>query len=83
MKKLRKNLRVITVFLIILFVLLAGYGAYSVSVYGNRWFSSSANTFARTQKRNVIPGDIQDRNGTVLATAQNCKRVYPGEAAPT
>ena len=81
MKKLRKNLRVITVFLIILFVLLAGYGAYSVSVYGNRWFSSSANTFARTQKKNVIPGDIQDRNGTVLATAQNGKRVYPGEAA--
>ena len=30
MKKLRKNLRLITVFLIILFVLLAGYGAYSV-----------------------------------------------------
>ena len=81
MKKLRKNLRLITVFLIVLFVLLAGYGAYSVAVYGNRWFSSSANTFARSQKKNVIPGDIQDRNGTVLATAQNGKRTYPGDAA--
>ena len=81
MKKLRKNLRLVTVFLIALFVLLAGYGAYSVAVYGNRWFSSSANTFARTQKKNVIPGDIQDRNGIVLATAADGKRVYLGDAA--
>ena len=29
----------------------------------------------------MIPGDIQDRNGTVLATAQNGKRTYPGDAA--
>ncbi len=81
MKKLRKNLRLVTVFLCALFVLLAGYGAYSVTVYGNRWFSSSANTFARSQKKNVIPGDIQDRNGIVLAAQQDGKRVYPGETA--
>ena len=81
MKKLRKNLRFVTVFLCALFVLLAGYGAYSVTVYGNRWFSSSANTFAHSQKKNVIPGDIQDRNGIVLAAQQDGKRVYPGEAS--
>ena len=81
MKKLRKNLRMITAFLCALFVLLAGYGAYSVTVYGNRWFSSSANTFARSRKKNVIPGDIQDRNGIVLASQQDGKRVYPGDAA--
>ncbi len=76
MKKLRKNLRMVTAFLCALFLLLAGYGAYSVSVYGNRWFSSSANTFARAKKKNVIPGDIQDRNGVVLATEENGKRAY-------
>ncbi len=81
MKKLRKNLRMVTAFLCALFVLLAGYGAYSVTVYGNRWFSSSANTFARSRKKNVIPGDIQDRNGIVLASQQDGKRVYPGAAA--
>ena len=81
MKKLRKNLRLVTIFLCALFVLLAGYGAYSVTVYGNRWFSSSANTFARSQKKNVIPGDIQDRNGVLLATQQDGRRVYPGDAA--
>ena len=79
MKKLRKNLRLVTAFLCALFLLLAGYGVYSVTVYGNRWFSSSANTFARAQKKNVIPGDIQDRNGVALATEENGKRVYSSD----
>ncbi len=81
MKKLRKNLRLVTAFLCCLFVLLAGYGAYSVTVYGNRWFSSSANTFARSKKKNVIPGDIQDRNGILLASSEDGKRTYPAGPA--
>lgn len=76
MKLIRKNIRRIAVCLCALFVLLAGYGAFSISTYGNRWFASSANRFARKQKSNVIAGDILDRNGIILATTADGSRVY-------
>ena len=68
MKQLRKNIRRIALCLCALFVLLAAYGAYSISTYGNRWFASSANTFVRTRKKNVIAGDILDRRGPLPAS---------------
>ena len=76
MKQLQKNIRRVAVFLCALFVLLAAWGAYSLTTYGSRWFASSANTFMRTRKKNVIAGDILDRNGAVLATTVNGQRVY-------
>ena len=77
MKQVRKNIRRVAAFLCALFVLLAAYGAYSITTYGNRWFSSSANTFARARKQDVIAGDILDRNGVILATTdENGARVY-------
>ena len=76
MKQLRKNIRRVAAFLCALFVLLAGYGAYSITTYGSRWFASSANTFVRTRKKDVIAGDILDRNGIVLATTSDGTRVY-------
>ena len=81
MKLLRKNVRRIAVFLVSLFVVLVLYGAYSISTYGNRWFSSAANTFARTKKKDVIPGDILDRYGVILASTQDGKRVYQENTA--
>ena len=81
MKQLRKNILRIALLLCGLFVLLAGYGAYSIATYGNRWFASTANTFVRTQKKNVIAGDILDRNGVVLATTRDGQRVYAQDAA--
>lgn len=79
MKQLRRNIRRIAALLCALFILLAAYGAYSVTTYGNRWFASSANTFVRTRKKNVIAGDILDRNGVVLATTSDGNRVYQAE----
>ncbi len=78
MKQQRLRFRVMG-FLLIALLLLAGfYGAYSVSTYGSRWFGSSHNTRYRAAKSNVVPGDIQDRNGVVLATAdEQGKRTYP------
>ena len=76
MKQLRKNILRVAMCLCALFVLLAGYGAYSIATQGGRWFASGANTFARTQKKNVIPGDVYDRNGVTLATVSDGKRVY-------
>ncbi len=80
MKQLRGNIRKIAFFMAMLFVLLIGYGAYSLLTYGNRWFSSSANTYVRQQKKNVTPGDIYDRNGVQLAGTENGERVYQADA---
>ncbi len=77
MKQIRKNILRVAWALLALFFLLAAYGAYSIATTGNRWFSSSANTYARSRKKNVIAGDILDRNGVILATTdENGKRVY-------
>ena len=81
MKQLRKNIRRIAICLCVLFLLLAAYGAYSITTYGSRWFASSANTYVRQQKKNVIAGDILDRNGVMLATTENQARVYQQDLA--
>ena len=79
MKHLQKNIKRVAVFLCALFALLAVWGAYSLTTYGSRWFASSANTFMRTRKKNVIAGDILDRNGVVLAATINGQRVYQND----
>ena len=81
MKQLKKNIRQVGICLCALFVLLAGYGAYNMIVNGNRWFSSSVNTFARQQKKNVIAGDVLDRGGVLLATTVEGKREYAVDEA--
>ena len=79
MKELRRHIRIIMLLLTGLFVLIAGYGGYSLSTYGSRWFSSSYNSRVRSEKRNVIPGDILDRNGVLLATTSDGERVYQAD----
>lgn len=77
MKLLRNYLKVVSIGIVILLLSLIGFGAYSVLTQGNRWFSSSANTYLREMKTSAIPGNIMDRNGTVLATTDaQGKRVY-------
>lgn len=73
----RKRFRIVAFVLILLLVLAGGYGMYSVSTYGSRWFGSSHNTRYRQAKKTVIPGDIRDRNGVVLASSEGVgKRTY-------
>ncbi len=69
MKPMRFKFKLLAFFLFALFALLGAYGMYSISLYGNRWFTYAKNPRVRTQKANVIPGDILDRNGIVLATS--------------
>ena len=76
MKQLRKNIRRIAAFLCALFLLLTAYGAYSIYTSGNRWFSSSLNTFARQKRSGVVAGSILDRNGVILARTVDGVRVY-------
>ncbi len=82
MKLIKRNIRLIVVIISLLLAALIAYGAYSLSYFGNRWFSSAANTSLRWVKKDVIPGRIYDRNGILLAGADaEGKRVYHEDAA--
>lgn len=77
MKQQKLRFRVLTLITIALLIISGAYGVYSVSAYGSRWVSSARNTRYRSAKSSVIPGDILDRNGVVVATSdENGKRVY-------
>ena len=77
MKQLRLRFRVLTALVLGLLLCAAAYGVYSVSAYGSRWVSSARNTRYRSAKSFVIPGDIIDRNGVVVATTDDDgQRVY-------
>ena len=80
MKQQKLRFRVLTLLVIGLLAVAGVYGVYSVSTYGNRWVSSARNTRYRSAKSSVIPGDIVDRNGVVVATTDSeGKRVYQND----
>ena len=77
MKQLRTRFRLLTLIVIGLLFVAGLYGVYSVTIYGNRWFSNSRNLRYQTAKATVIAGDITDRNGVTLAsTDAEGERVY-------
>ncbi len=77
MKQQKLRFRLLTLITIAMLVVSGAYGLYSVSAYGNRWVSSARNTRYRSAKSSVIPGDILDRNGVVVASSdENGKRTY-------
>ena len=67
MKQLRQYIRRVGLLLCALFAVLVLYGVYSLTNYGSRWFSTNANTWLRSAKQDVVPGDISDVNGVLLA----------------
>lgn len=80
MKQQRMRFKLLALILFGLFVLLAAYGLYSINTHGNRWFAYNRNPRIREQKQNVLPGDILDRNGVVLATTDEAgARVYQAD----
>ena len=81
MKQQRLRFKLLALFLFGLFALLAVYGSYAVTTYGNRWFAYTRNPRIRAQKENVIAGDVLDRSGIVLATTQDGQRVYQSDEA--
>ncbi|MHC1786163.1 MAG: penicillin-binding transpeptidase domain-containing protein [Christensenellales bacterium] len=81
MKTLKGSIRLISLVICGLLLLLIAYGAYSISTYGTRWFSSGANSMVRRIKADVTAGSISDRAGRPLAeTNAEGKRVYPQDA---
>lgn len=77
MKQQKLRFRFLALITIAMLVVSGAYGLYSVSAYGSRWVSSARNTRYRSAKSSVIPGDILDRNGVVVASSdENGKRTY-------
>lgn len=81
MKQIRKNVRRVLFALCALFFLLVAYGAFSIITSGNRWFSSSLNSFARQKRGDVIAGDMLDRRGETLAVTKDGVRTYHADEA--
>ena len=82
MKLIKRNIRAIVLVVLLMLGSLVGYGAYSLINFGNRWFSSAANVYARRQKSDVIPGRIYDRGGALLASSDETgKRYYHKDRA--
>lgn len=82
MKQLKFNLRRVALLLVLLFAALIIWGGWSYLVNGNRWFSHKANTFSRKQKSSVVPGDIYDVNGILIATSDETgARAYQQDEA--
>ena len=75
----RKNLKKGLVVLLAAFILLAVYYCYILFFYSDRWFANSYNPRVRLDswEPKVIPGDIKDRNGKLLATTVKEKRQNP------
>ena len=75
---MKHNIRVVLCATLALFAVLSGYLLYATYSYGGRWFTTPYNTRLRNAKNSVIPGNITDRNGTVLVTTgADGQREYP------
>lgn len=77
MKGLRHNIKALLATFVVMFIALTGYIAYTVTVNGTSWFLSPYNLRLSAQKKNVIPGNILDRDYNVLVTSDaESNRVY-------
>lgn len=81
MRQQRMNFRLVTFLLILLFVVLAAYGGYSIFINGGRWTASNVNPRTRVEGRNVIRGNIFDRNNVLLASTVDETRIYQSDLA--
>ncbi|MEG1656859.1 MAG: penicillin-binding transpeptidase domain-containing protein [Christensenellaceae bacterium] len=73
---LKKNMRVMLVVFVGLFVLLGTYLLYSTVVYGNQWFTTPYNPRISAAKNVGKAGVIYDRNGVKLAYSKDGERKY-------
>ncbi|MBT3319588.1 MAG: hypothetical protein HN948_07065 [Clostridia bacterium] len=73
---LRRNINVLLVVFIILFVALIGYLWFVTSTYGERWFVTPYNPRIQNMQTTVNAGDIYDRAGRALLYTKGGEREY-------
>ena len=74
MKELRRNMRLVGALIVIAFITLSAWFAFTVFEQGSLWASSSRNT--RLGRSSAQRGDILDRKDMVLATVRDGRRAY-------
>ena len=75
MKELRRNMRLVGMLVVLMFVGLASWFAMTAFTQGSIWASDVRNT--RLKASNALRGDITDRHGNLLATtAEDGTRQY-------
>ena len=75
MKELRRNMRLVGMLVVVMFVGLAAWFAMTAYTQGSIWASDVHNT--RLAASNTLRGDITDRDGNLLATtAEDGSRQY-------
>lgn len=80
MRKLRKNILRAAIFLSVLLMLLVIYGWVYFSRQRSRVLNAAANGAIASRKEDVLPGNLYDRNGVLLATSdENGNRVYQAD----
>lgn len=73
---LRRNISILLIFFVILFVILIGYLGYVTVTYGERWFVTPYNPRISNMQTNIEPGDIFDRAGRALLYTSDDERKY-------
>lgn len=73
---LRRNISILLIFFVILFVVLIGYLGYVTVTYGERWFVTPYNPRISNMQTNIEPGDILDRAGRALLYTSGEERKY-------
>ncbi|MGI6174829.1 MAG: penicillin-binding transpeptidase domain-containing protein [Christensenellales bacterium] len=74
--KSRRNMGKVLLLFSVAFIFLISYFVYSVTTYGQQWFSDAHNPRLSSQRANVNTGDILDRNGVKLAHSDGENRLY-------
>lgn len=67
MRELRRNMRMIGIILLCLFLGVGGWFGYSAYMQGTRWMISGNNARLNSARKRVMMGTITDRNGVVLS----------------
>lgn len=79
--KTKQNIKAMLILFCVLFFILCAYLVYILGVYGTRWIASPYNTHINKMKSMVVAGDIQDRNGEILAHTEDGERQYADKKA--
>lgn len=81
MRELRRNMRVVGVLFLCLFLGVGGWFGWTAYTQGTRWMSSGNNTRLNSARKNVTMGAITDRDGLTLAyTDVDGERCYAADA---
>ena len=80
MKELRRNIRIIAMLLLSLFVVVGSVFGYNAYIQGTRWMMSASNARINSARKKVIMGTITDRSGVVLSyTDTDGSRCYAAD----